>query len=531
MAVDTTALTMLSERLAPRDSPYKNDPVGWIHQRAGEITTMDQDLICESIVENKYTAVRSCNGVGKSHLASRIAGWWIDSHPIGEAFVVTTAPTKAQVSAVLWRYIGVLHRKVDGMPGYITGDDTWKIHHPGSAPEPVAYGRKPADTEPEAFSGVHTRYMLVILDEGGGIPKSLYHAAISLATSQNSRLFAIGNPDDPSSYFYDVCKPGSNWNVIHLDAFRAPTMTKKALEPYPKLLELMAAEGIEPHEEEPPQAIREMLVAPGWVNERIKDYGIGTPAWESKVRGRFPEITIDTLIPPHFVEMAKQREAEPVLSQGQYGFDIARYGTDKTILVLRRGAVTKVVLEIARGPITEAAGALLAHAQETFAAHGYAMPPAAVDDTGVGGGVTDILRENGYPVIPIIAGARAVQLLPSTDPTGKTPRKPRFVNRRSELLWNLREALGGPSGSGDDGWLCLDPNDDVLHAQLTSMKYRYNSAGQIEVESKDSMKARGLPSPDRADALSYALAPDDEFSTPRVQVAKMMTSGVLSQRW
>jgi hypothetical protein len=60
----------------------------------------------------------------KSFTMSRLAAWWLDVHPIGEAFVVTTAPTTAQVEAILWREIGKAHRK-GNLPGRITLDAKW----------------------------------------------------------------------------------------------------------------------------------------------------------------------------------------------------------------------------------------------------------------------------------------------------------------------------------------------------------------------------------------------------------------------
>ncbi len=69
----------------------------------------------------------------------------------------------------------------------------------------------------------------------------------------------------------------------------------------------------------------------------------------------------------------------------------------------------------------------------------------------------------------------------------------RFVNQRSEWAWSMRELL-------ETGTLDLDPSDDELAAQLGALKFRYDSKGRIAVESKDEMRKRGLPSPDRADA-------------------------------
>jgi hypothetical protein len=152
------------------------------------------------------------------------------------------------------------------------------------------------------------------------------------------------------------------------------------------------------------------------------------------------------------------------------------------------------------------------------------VPPiACVDDVGVGGGVTDILEEEKYPVIPIIGGAAAVQKLPNG--------KPRFVNKRAELYWNLREAFAGPSGTGDDGWLDLDVEDTDLHGQLTDIKYGVNRHGQIWVETKEEMKARGVDSPDRADALCYSVAPDELHMAPEIRPEGMLTHDLLTKAW
>ena len=50
------------------------------------------------------------------------------------------------------------------------------------------------------------------------------------------------------------------------------------------------------------------------------------------------------------------------------------------------------------------------------------------------------------------------------------------------------------------------PNDPELISQLASLTYRYNARGQLMLESKDVIKAHGMQSPDKADALAYAFA-------------------------
>lgn len=508
---------MLAERLDPQPTKYRTDPVLWVKERSKVHVTRDQARIMQSVLQHRYTAVQSCHDVGKSFTAANLCGWWIDVHPPGEAFVVTTAPTAAQVGAILWREIGKTHRRA-GLTGYITGSNEWKLSHSLGPSELVGYGRKPQDyMSSTGFQGIHARYVLVVLDEACGIPKDLYDAADALATNENARVFAVGNPDDPASHFREVCKPGSGWNVLHIDALTSPNFTKEAIAEHPELRAYMISQGIAPTDEWIPEELRDLLVSPTWVAERIKRWGVNSPVFQSKVRGQFPKVSLDTLIDPHWITLAQAREMKAGISDLRMGVDVARYGTDHSIIVMRRGGHVRIIEDIPRGPVTELAGKVIAH--------GRAMPTrpiANVDDVGVGGGVTDILLEEGYPTLPMSAGSASEELMENG--------KPRFINKRSEWWWTAREWFAGPSGTGTDAKIDIDPLDDELAAQLSNVKYKINRHGQIAVESKDEMKKRGLGSPDRADALIMALVRDPIVANP-LRPEQMLTADLLHKDW
>lgn len=163
----------------PDEDPHRTDPVGWVTERLGEHLWSRQREIAESVRDNRYTAVPSCHDSGKSFLASRLAAWWITVHPPGEAFVVTTAPTTAQVNAILWREIRKAHVK-GRLAGRLTLDANWYL--PGE--QLVAYGRKPQDYDPAGFQGIHARYILIVIDEACGVPRVLFDAVDSLATNE-----------------------------------------------------------------------------------------------------------------------------------------------------------------------------------------------------------------------------------------------------------------------------------------------------------------------------------------------------------
>src|SRR3974390_1360446 len=206
-----------------RDWFNPDDPnADWPRTRLRAHLWTGQQAVRVSVKRNRYTAVPSAHDVGKSFSAASLACEWIDTHDLGEAFVVSTAPTSSQVNTILWREIERMHRKA-GLAGVITMGriPEWKV---GKAQ--VGYGRKPSDYDETGFQGVHETFLLVIIDEADGIPEQLWHAVDSLATNVNARVLAIGNPNNPQSYFRTICRPGSGWNVIHLDGLTSPNFSE-----------------------------------------------------------------------------------------------------------------------------------------------------------------------------------------------------------------------------------------------------------------------------------------------------------------
>lgn len=430
-----------------------NDPVEWAQQKLGLHLWSKQREISLSVRDNKRTAVRSCHDSGKSFIASVIAAWWIDSHPPGEAIVVSTAPTYQQVHAILWEEIRARHRGGD-LPGRVLQSDEWKLDD-GTL---VGMGRKPADTDIHGFHGIHRRYVLVILDEACGVPDQLWTAVEAITTNADCRILAIGNPDDPGTEFGTVCKPGSGWSVIGISAFDTPNFT----------------------DERVPASLRPLLLDPEWVEDKKRRWGVESPRYVAKVLGEFPEVGDDTLISPALIEAAQQRTLEPT-DETRLAVDVARYGSDETIVMHGAGPVARILGAYSKQPTTETTGRVVAHAREV-----RGLLDIRVDGVGVGGGVVDQLAEQGWPVIDMQAGSAAMD-------------KERFVNARAEWWWALRERF-------HDGDIDIDPNDDDLASQLGSIKFKYTSRGQVQIESKDEMKKRGLPSPDRGDTLMLLYA-------------------------
>jgi hypothetical protein len=438
------------------------DPVDWIEDRLGAVTWSRQQDIARAVREHGRVAVQASHSVGKSWLAARIAAWWIDRHPIGEAFVFSTAPSQAQVDAILWRELRKAHAAA-GLPGRLTGgaQPRWLI-----GDELVALGRKSADmanAEEAAASlqGVHARYMLLLIDEAAGVPPWVWDAFDSMATNEHARILAIGNPTDPESRFAQVCAPGSGWHVEEVSAFDTPAFTG----------------------EEVPTEVAEQLVSPAWVERMRKQWGEGSARWTARVLGQFPDEADDTLISRQWVKAAQTRQLPSDMpgAPGAFGCDIARAGSDETVIYLNRGGVARLAHRSQGHELMRTTGAIMNLLRDAFPAW-----PAIVDSIGIGAGVYDRLREQGANAIGFVASERA--------------RRPdRFVNRRAEVFWGLREAMR-------EGLIDLDPADEELASQLQAIRFHEDSRGRIAIERKADMKRRGVSSPDRADALAMTFA-------------------------
>jgi hypothetical protein len=469
-AGDTQALKRVRDQLMAavtrrdlhkRAALYAGDPVGWVRERLSQTVWSKQAEILTSIRDHRRTAVRSGHGVGKSHVASLVACWWLDTHPPGEAFVVSTAPTYAQVRAILWRYIRRNH-KAGKLPGRVNQTE-WHIDD-----EIVAYGRKPADHDESAFQGIHARYVLVLIDEACGVPPQLWVAADALTTNIDCRILAIGNPDNPASEFRRVCTPGSGWHTIGISAFDSPNLTG----------------------EDVPEAVRLALVSKEWVEEKRREWGEDNPLYRSKVLGEFSEEAANQVVRTSDLadcRIAPDEPREPDdLQPVELGVDVGG-GGDETVIRERRGCRAGREWRAHTDRPEEIAPLILAAVRETGATN------VKVDSIGVGFGVIGELRN--------MAGRGLHKAHISAVNVAEKASKPdKFLNLRAELWWEVGRGM-----SERGGWdLSGMENADTTCAQLLEPRWDVDPQGRIRVEPKDDIRKRLGRSPDNADALLLA---------------------------
>lgn len=449
--------------LAPR-SERAVGPTEWADRRCITLWSRQRE-IADAVVGNRRVAVQSAHSTGKSFLAGMLAAWWIDTHPIGEALVMTTAPSHPQVHGVLWHEIRQLHARL-GLPGEVMQTDSWKV-----AGQQVGLGRRPHDYAEDAFQGFHRRYVLVILDEAAGIPAWLWTAAEAITANQHCRIMAIGNPTAPSSEFARVCRPDSGWHAVRVSAFDTPSFTGEPV----------------------PSRLAELLVSPTWVEDRRKQWGEDSPLWISRVEGRFPSVDRFSVIQLSWVEQAIARHRDwvadgrpeqagpralPVL-----GVDPARFGPDDTVVALRTGDVVQSLERWHGLDTTEVADRVRNR-----------LTPGArtvIDAIGLGSGVYDQLRREGANVHAFNASDRTT----ARDASGMWG----FNQTRSAAWWHLRELLDPSNG----GSLAL-PDDDMLTTDLIAPSWRELAGGKLQVESKDDIRKRLGRSTDAGDAVAMS---------------------------
>jgi len=467
----------------PEQERYLMEPVAWARERANiELWSKQVDVI-ESVRDNPETAVHSCHNTGKSFNAAVTCCWWLDVHPPGTAFVVTTAPTGPQVKAILWREIGRIH-KAAGLPGR-TNLTEWYM-----AGELVAYGRKPSEHDPTGFQGIHAEFVLVVLDEACGIPKTLWDAASSLTSNDSSRTLAIGNPDDPHSEFEKVCRPDSGWEVIHIGWEHTPNATGEQVTPKAK----------------------KSLISEKWVKSRAKRWGKKSALYTSKVLGLFPTDSESGVVPWSWAVGCRYLQL-PADGARIAGLDIGG-GGDRTVLRERVG------YRVGREKVWDDSDPMELCGKIALTLEDWGIERVVVDVIGIGWGVAGVLKEKSRKhnrTGDTVHGAEVVGFNASESPTRKN--KKRFQNRRAELHWEVGREL-----SRLKAWDLEDVDDDVM-AELTEAQYTIvDSHGKIRIEPKEQITQRLGQSPDRADALLMAFWEGDSVEVKMPASAKVLTT-------
>lgn len=185
------------------------------------------------------------------------------------------------------------------------------------------------------------------------------------------------------------------------------------------------------------------------------------------------------------------RSVEAVEGKRGLGVDVARYGDDDTTFCHGEGNRAYELERMSGNSITETTEL----AQARIVERSVDADQVKVDGVGLGAGVVDGLRSEGYLVVEVIGGAKPIP----RDIEAEGARRLSvytYKNLRTQLWWELREAFRL-------GEICLEIDDHLLVEDLTAPRYSVSGEKVLVIESKDETRKRIGRSPDAGDAVVY----------------------------
>lgn len=521
---DVTAVLRIAQNEA--GTPYavwQDDPYGFVRQVLGETMWTKQAAVLSAIPNHKRVAVPSAFGTGKTHLAARAALWRSLVHPFGSSLTVTTATRFRQVVRQLWPHIRTAVAKAN-LP-LIADQTQLNAFDKNGTRVQIAYGFSAPPHDEAAVQGIHAPRLFIVVDEAGGISRVIGGAMRGLLTGDDTRLLAIGNPptDDEGSWFEGLCED-EKVCTIPISAYDAPLQTGEETQ----RCYAPVCEGSPPHQ------LGIHLVGQEWIDETIADYGADAPFVTAKVHAKFPKGGPSRVIPSDWVDIAmRDFDIDDVVDPESYvrladldlpdedeaiwvrrkawirlGVDVAADGGDEMVVARTIGDVGHIVHSStgsANVNAVDVAGKVLTQIRRAEALRKALGTEAKIrvkiDGIGVGWGVASTLqawRSEG------IHDAEIVSVIVSEDTYRDDEGETLRPNRKRDEMWLTGRSLLQPTVAVGDG----EPVGSIrLHldkrakTQLSAPTYSTSSAGRTVIESKKRMKARGVASPDRAEAV------------------------------
>ena len=444
---------------------YRENPVLFAREvLLFEPDEWQQEALMDLAVSSKV-AIKSGQGVGKTGMEAVSLLWFLCCYPYPR--IVATAPTKQQLHDVLWSEINKWMSKSPLLSDILKWTKTY-IYMRNYEKRWFAVAR--TATKPENMQGFHEDNMLFIVDEASGVADPIMEAILGTLSGANNKLLMCGNPTRTSGTFFDAFNADRAIYKCHTVSSEDSPRTNK--------------ENIE---------------------SLIRKYGEDSNVVRVRVRGLFPKQEDDVFIMLSMIEhcIMKDIPEDIPIKRISFGVDVARYGSDETIIAKNVGGNITLPVMFRGQSLMTTVGKIVQ--QYRLAIKEYPAYRGKIyvniDDCGLGGGVTDRLEEvkqeeklSRMVIVPVNAA-------------GKVPDN--VVNDRKEkandIYDNMTTYLWGTVKDKLISEEITLPNDNELVAQLSCRKYRLTSRGKMQLESKEEMKKRSIDSPDRADAVALSL--------------------------
>jgi hypothetical protein len=378
-----------------------------------------------------------------------IVDWIMSTRPMSIGTV--TATTSPQLAAKTWPQIAKWTKKCITSHWFdvTTGRGSMAMRHKSHPMEWFCTAQTCEKENSEAFAGQHalTATSFYVFDEASGIDDEIDRVSEGGLTDGEPMKFAFGNPTQNEGWFYRCFKTESGrkrWSCRQIDSREVQITNKRTLA--------------------------------AW----IEDYGIDSDFVKIRVRGMFPAMSAKQFISVADVDAAFGRNLAP----GQYNFapkvltlDNSWEGDDDGVIALVQGLSSHILRVFPKNDNDIEIANLLAQLEDQYEADAVHI------DAGYGTGVVSAGKTWGRDWKLVWFGAAS-------------PDKG-CLNMRAYIWKGLRDWLKAGAAI---------PKDQVLYDELVAVHTVPRMDGVIQIESKQDMKKRDVPSPNRADALALARA-------------------------
>lgn len=364
--------------------------------------------------------------------------------------------------------------------GYADEFDILKstITHKGTGAKFVFYGIKNNVTKIKSIQGVGVCWV----EEAEAVTKNSWDVLIpSIRGDKNAEIWVSFNPK----------------NILD------DTYQRFIVHPPKDSIVLKANYDINPHFADTP-LLADMLECKERDEDLYRHIWLGEPVADSEL----------AIIKPSWIEAAIDAHEKLGFSAAGrriLGFDVADEGDDANATVLRHGSVVTDMQQWRGQDVIYSADKVYLYAQEQN------IDRIVYDNIGVGAGVKAQFRRKNGKVQTLGFNAGGAVYKPDVKYTDDKKNRDMFANIKAQAWWMVRDrfyktwrAVHHGDSYPEDQLISLSSSLhelEYLTAELSRPQVDYDQNGRVKVESKKDMKKRGIPSPNRADALVMAFAP------------------------
>lgn len=423
--------------------PYYDDLILFAEEVCGLSPRRQQRILFQAIMDHKYVTCRSGHKIGKTTVLSVVSLWLLTTHPATKITVLSGGGASGMETSVVpemlkWRSkMPLIFQELVSE----TLEQTWST---GSL-----YIRSPQINREDTVIGTHAEEgtLCFILDEASGLRPLITDAIQGSLQGTNTYAIMAGNPRTNTGFFADSHRGiETRFHRLHFSSLDNEALDRD------------------------------------WANDILRKYGKDSIEYRTKVLGEFPLQESDALISYEKTVLAMARTGVERIGEIVFALDPARMGEDFCVLTGRQGGVVTFIKEL-KGKVKSTA--LLGWCIHELKALPKEQQPnkLIIDCAGLGGPIFDFVEDMFEKELPSV---HVIEM----NPGEASKDKKKYHKMKDQMYCALRDYI-----RDDEPQL---PDHPVLLAEMSSIKYRYDLIGAIEVLKKELKK-----SPDYLDSLAY----------------------------